>query len=613
MCGIAGVIGENVSNWQVALHETLLRLGHRGPDGTGIIQEINAIFGQTRLAIIDLEGGDQPMWDTTNSYCITYNGELYNFRELRERLEKSGYKFKTQSDTEVVLNAYAHWKEACLDHLRGMFAFGIWDKESSELFLARDPFGIKPLVYSSTKDNFFFSSEIQALKPFSQIDWSIDLESVDLFLHYQYIPAPKTIFNGVKKLPPAHFMKVDKFGKIKCIESYWDLQFEPDYSKSEDEWNEILSHTISESVKSHLVSDVPFGAFLSGGIDSSLVVAEMAKIMGRTVKTFSIGFEQEDYSELKYARQVAKKFGSDHFEEIVKPAALKILPELVRHYGEPFGDVSSIPTYYVSRLASREVKMVLSGDGGDELFAGYENYTNYWSRNFSPIPEHLPGYKKFAYKLFNQVIPQKYPLRTSTLNDYDRYISYFQDNERNSLWKKDLLPISDSNNRFNEEYWIQSTQFGHFQKAQYVDFKTYLPFAVLTKVDIASMIHSLEVRTPFLDKKVVEVASRIPENINISKVDGSWTGKRVLKSILSKEMGSSFANRKKMGFGVPLDHWFTQDSKAKSEINERLLTKGNHLDDYFEVSELEKLASEGRGSKKWLLIFLQEWLDQNKA
>lgn len=611
MCGIVGLIQPYQSDLSFIINEMLSKLQHRGPDGSGFFEYLGLVIGQSRLAVIDVEGGKQPMSDPNSIYWITYNGELYNYIELRAQLHRKGFSFETNSDTEVVLQAYACWGKDCVNHFRGMFAFCILDTIKRELFLARDQFGIKPLVYATGPDFFAFASEIQALRPVSRINWEINLSGIDQFLSYQYIPAPYSIFKGVKKLLPGHFMRVDFTGSIVEIKQYWDINFTSDYTKSETYWLESIEHAISESVQNHLVSDVPFGAFLSGGVDSSLVVSQMAKKMKSPLKTFCIGFEEKDFSEIEFARKVAAKFGTEHHEEIVKPRALEILPDLVKHYGEPFGDSSAIPTYYVSKMARKEVTVVLSGDGGDELFGGYENYINRWTRHFSPIPEHLPKYKKAAYLGLNMFFPQKYPLRTASLTDWQRYIEYFNQSEKNYLWKSNFRENFRNANNFLKDHWEKAECYSHFHKSQYADFKTYLPFAVLTKVDIASMMHSLEVRTPLLDVEVVKIASQIPEKFNTHKRRGVWIGKDILKKILSKEMGYSFAYREKMGFGVPLKHWFGDQKKAQREIHERILSSGNLLEDYFERSELEKIAFGSRTNQQWLLIFLQEWLAQN--
>lgn len=610
MCGISGIISNSSLNINEILAHIAKSMSHRGPDGEGIFVHNNVGIGHRRLSIIDIEGGKQPLFDETKKLWITYNGELYNYKELRKELIGEGFVFRTESDTEVILQSYSHWGISCLSRFRGMFAFGILDLNKEEFFLARDHFGIKPLVYATGSGVFAFASEIQALKPIQTIDWSININALDQYLAYQFIPAPNTIYNSVFKLPPAHFMRVNFNSQIIEFKKYWELSFLPDHSKDEKYWIEAIEGVINESINSHLVSDVPFGAFLSGGVDSSLVVGNMAKLMPRSVKTFSIGFEEHDYSELKYARQVASYWGTDHYEEIVRPDALAILPDLVSHFGEPFGDSSAIPTFYVSKLAKNQVKMVLSGDAGDELFAGYESYTNRWTRNLNPVPEHLSPLKKSLYSGLNNLFPKRYPLRTSGLSDWQKYILYNSKEDRMNIWKPEYFPNFRNTDLVHSDLWKNSSTLSHFNKVQNLDFNTYLPNDILSKVDIVSMMNGLEVRTPLLDVRVVELASKIPEKYNINKNFGTWEGKRLLKKIVSKDHGDEFGFRKKMGFSIPIHDWL---SKSKSEMEDRILSSGNGLDQFFNREALESVAKGRNAGKQWLLIFLQEWFSQNKV
>lgn len=612
MCGIVGLIHPNINNQSSIIEKMLSEIKHRGPDGSGVFEYSGVSIGQSRLAIIDLENGHQPMADESAKYWITYNGELYNYLELKEQLRGKGFNFSTDSDTEVVIQSYACWGKECVNHFRGMFAFCILDTNRKELFLARDHFGIKPLVYTSNHEVFAFASEINVLRAIPNLNFEINPLAIDQYLSYQFIPAPNTIYKEIKKLPPAHFLRVDFEGKILELTKYWELEFIPDYTKDESYWAEALQDVIYESVKSHLVADVPFGAFLSGGVDSSIVVGNMAKILNTKVKTFSIGFEEEGFSELEYARKVSQKWGTDHYEAIVKPDGLGILPKLIKHYGEPFGDSSAVPTYYVSELARTHVPMVLSGDAGDELFAGYESYSSRWTRHLTPIPEHLLGYKKAGYAIANKLFHKKYPLRTADYSDWKKYIQYFSQLERLKLWNSDFLQDFSKTDAFHSELWTKTNSLLHFQKAQFLDFNTYLPFDILTKVDIASMMHGLEVRIPLLDIQVVNLAARIPQEININKSSGEWVGKQLLKKILAKDMGDEFAFRKKMGFGVPISKWFEETAKSRNEVKERILSSGNGLDTFFEHSALEKIANGNNSGQQWLLVFLQEWLGQNK-
>ncbi|PWA04864.1 asparagine synthase (glutamine-hydrolyzing) [Flavobacterium psychrotolerans] len=611
MCGIAGLIRKSVAVEQTEIEKMTDALSHRGPDGSGFYVSGNMGIGHRRLSIIDLEGGKQPLCNEDQTIWITFNGEIYNYLELRAVLLQKGHRFKTHSDTEAIVHAYEEWGTDCVTKLRGMFAFAILDNNKKELFIARDHFGIKPLVYAVTSGIFCFASELQVLKKVKGIDWSTNLVALDQYLQFQYIPAPNTIYSQAHKLPPAHWMRVKNDGTILEIKRYWQLEFREGSVKTEAEWAEGLSEVLKESVKAHLVSDVPFGAFLSGGIDSSAVVGYMAQQMQQPVKTFSIGFKEEHYSELKYARMVAKHWKTDHHEEIVEPDALSILPQLAKHYGEPFGDSSAIPTWYVSRLARRHVTMVLTGDAADELFAGYQSYTTRWNKHLSPVPEHLPAHKKMMYPILNRLNSKKFAMRTASVNDWVRYAHYYDDASRNQLWNREISNSFSTNNRvFMEEIMEKSKAFGHFQKAQALDFNTYLPGAVLTKVDIASMMHSLETRTPFLDIKVAEYAATIPQSYNIKKINGNWEGKLLLKKDLESSFSKEFVYRPKMGFAVPITDWFGSLGSKNSEVKERLLDTQNGFSDYFNRDTLEKIANGNHAGQKWLLLFLQEWMQQ---
>jgi asparagine synthase (glutamine-hydrolysing) len=611
MCGIAGIIKSNsyVNPEEIVAMTNAIK--HRGPDGEGVFVHENFGIGHRRLAIIDLEGGKQPLFNNDHTLAITFNGEIYNFLDLKKELIPKGYTFKTNSDTEVILNAYQEWGVECVMKLRGMFAFGILDKVKNEIFLARDHFGIKPLVYAMDKGVFCFASELQALKINRDIEWSVSLTSLDQYLQFQYIPAPSTIYTNAFKLPPAHWMRINQKGEIIEKKRFWEFKFKNNSSLSADEWAIQLNHVIQESVNAHLVSDVPFGAFLSGGIDSTYIVSCMAAIMQQPVKTFSIGFKEESYNELKYARIVSDYWKTEHYEEIIEPDALTILPDLVKYYGEPFGDSSAIPTWYVSRLARQHVTMVLTGDAGDELFAGYQSYTNRWHRHIQPIPEHLSLVKKMLYPLMNRIQPKKYTYRTASDEDWMRYMHYYNDTSRKDLWKEDIQQSFKSNNReIITEYMEKGKSFTHFQKAQNIDFNTYLPYDILTKVDVASMMNSLETRTPLLDINVVEFASSIPEHLNIRKINNLWEGKLLMKKNLEKHFSKEFVYRSKMGFAIPVTDWFGFGGAKMDEVKDRLLSRQNGFSDLFKRNGLEKIANGNHSGKKWLLLFLQEWLSQ---
>lgn len=614
MCGISGIIrfSEQVDRCEIERMTSIQ--SHRGPDGYGIKLWNNVAIGHRRLSIIDLETGRQPMSNEDGTVWITYNGELYNFLTLREDLVRSGHTFRTHSDTEVIIHAYEEWGDACVERFRGMFAFGIVDHRRQRIFLARDHVGIKPLVYYLDAGSFAFASEIQAFHGISGASFDMDLQAIDQYLWLQYIPAPRSVFKQVKKLPPAHRMSITFNGKVSEPEEYWRMEFKPDHSRTENEWLEGLDKVLHDSIKAHLVADVPFGAFLSGGVDSSAVVAYMSQILDKPVKTFSIGFEEADFSELKYAEIVAKRWGTEHHVEIVKPDALSILPDLVRHYGEPFGDSSAIPTYYVCKMARKHVPMVLSGDGGDEIFAGYGSYIA-WLKYLAKTPPQRPLWKRALYPVAHTLFPQRYLSETprSRVENWLAFINYIPTLQRESLWRKEyhscIMPHLDV---FTKEF-AKTKSYSQVHKVQYMDLKTYLPFDILTKVDAASMMNSLEVRTPLIDKCVYEYALRIPDKYCIAQdSQGEFHGKLLLKQLMLKYYEPEFLHRKKMGFEVPVRKWFAKDGLLYKELCERLTGKESSIRDYFEVSSISHLIEKNKTGPLWLLFFLEEWIRSRK-
>jgi len=593
MCGIAGIIDKQKKAIDRAVIESMTRrLSHRGPDAEGIKLFYHIALGHRRLSIIDLQTGDQPMSNEDGQCWITFNGEIYNYKELRSQLETAGHVFRTRSDTEVVIHAYEEWGEKCVTRFRGMFAFGIVDLRSKHLFLARDHFGIKPLYYLENPQWFAFASEIQAFKSIPRIDFSIDLNALDYYLWLQYIPAPHSIYKQVKKLPPASYLFIPlehdaPYLSIPRPCSYWNPTFDPDYTKTEDQWVEEWEHVVKESVKAHLVSDVPFGAFLSGGIDSSAVVAYMSRVMDQPVKTFSIGFEEEAFNELPYARVVVNRWQTEHHEKIVKPDTLEILPLLVKHYGEPFGDSSAIPTYFVSQFAREYVPMVLSGDGGDEFFAGYESYRQ-WI--------HFAGTGS----------------RQITLGNWLSFIQYYDFISRKTLWKEPFKPLAFQSLPLFETLYGETPALSPVHKVQYMDIKTYLPFDILTKVDIAAMIHGLETRTPLVDIEVAQFALTMPENITITQDEtGSWSIKQIPKKVLGRYYSQDFIHRPKKGFAYPIRDWFNEEGKLSLFLHQRLLSPGTRLRDFFDPNEIKRTVESRAAGKIWLLLVLDEWLKQD--
>ncbi|MFC1667390.1 asparagine synthase (glutamine-hydrolyzing) [Candidatus Omnitrophota bacterium] len=618
MCGICG---------KVSLHndinEDLIRrmcnlLKHRGPDDEGIYVADGIGLGHRRLSIIDLSSaGHQPMSNEDGSIWIAMNGEIYNFPELRRNLEKKGHVFKSRTDTEVILHLYEDKGIDCVKDLRGMFAFSIWDRTKKRLILARDRLGQKPLFYSFKNGNLIFASELNAILQ-GEVSRDIDLASMDDFLNYGYIPAPFSIFKDIKKLPPAHFL-IFESGNI-AIQRYWSLDYSKKLELREEEYCERVLDLLKESTKDRLLSDVPLGAFLSGGIDSSVVVGMMAQLMDRPVKTFSIGFEDKSFNETSYARIVSERFGTEHKEFMVKPDALKILPDLVLHFGEPYGDSSSIPTYYLSKLTRQDVTVALNGDAGDESFGGYERYVA------NKIAERYRIQSVIFNKLFGRIIKNlpesthkkdninrlKRFLNSAGLGSghrYSRLMSIFNKEERAEAYSDHMKEEIKRNGRENiilREYKIANTG-DLVDSTLLVDLMTYMPGDLLPKVDITSMINSLEARSPFLDHRFIEFSARIPSK---HKIRGLTT-KYILRKAARKMLPDSIIKREKVGFGVPIGRWFRAELKdyAYDVLMSDVFVKRG----YFKKRCIKKILDEhtsgkvNNGNKIWCLLNLEIW------
>jgi asparagine synthase (glutamine-hydrolysing) len=616
MCGISGYIDKRLQPASKTVISSMnAALSHRGPDEEGGFYFMNIGLGHKRLSIIDLSSGQQPMKNDDGNLIISYNGELYNFIELRATLIKKGLKFHTNSDTEVILKSYEYYGNDCVNHFRGMFAFAIVNKVKNEVFIARDHLGIKPLVYYQDSQYFAFSSEINALVKLPNFNKEIDYYAIDQYLTYQYIPAPRTIFRKVIKLLPGHFMVVGFDGTVKSIKKYWDLEYNP-VSKRKKVWEELVAHHLKESVRLHTVSDVDFGAFLSGGIDSTLVVKYMTEILGKGIKTYSIGFKDSAVNELAWADQVAKKYDTQHTSLTLEGNALELLPKIVRQYGEPFGDFSSIPTYYVSQIASKDVKMVLSGDGADEAFAGYSHYP-LWLE-FTKQRKHYfnnPSTEKY-YPVLNRLFSGRYPKLSSPTDDINNFLRFrtrMPLNERENLWKPQYRFLLNLPNELEYNYDTVFQETVESSRSQYYDIKVFLPSDILTKVDIASMMNSLEVRTPITDVKIFEMAASIPPSLLYEKRGNSWTGKSILKKLLEPDFDQDFIYRKKQGFEIPLDKWLFEEDNYKY-IEERFNHPRSILNELFEKEALNRILNEKKSYDIWLLLVLDEWfLQLNKT
>jgi asparagine synthase (glutamine-hydrolysing) len=598
MCGIAGIVRwHGAPVVEAELHALTDALAHRGPDGCGHYVAGGVALGHTRLAIIDPDGGRQPMLSPDGRVAISYNGELYNFRELRADLECAGHRFVTRSDTEVVLHAWIEWQERCLQRFRGMFAFAIVDHDREKVFLARDHFGIKPLVYFADGERLCFASELQALRHAGGFPRALDLLALDRYLALSYVPAPLTAFEGAKKLPPAHYLVAHFDGRIEAPVRYWQLELSEDGApRAAGDWLEELEHVLRDSVRAHLVADVPFGAFLSGGVDSSLVVSLMAQQMEAPVETFSIGFDDAEHDERAYAVAVRDRWRTSHHERVVAADALELLPELVARYGEPFGDWSAVPLYRLAKLARERVPMVLSGDGGDEAFGGYSRY-------------HRPPVGPLAALLPPAVL--ELAGRRSTWH-WDAMI-VLRPAARRALWKRrHHARIDEHDGDPMADAWRRVRSLPRLRRAQLLDYATYLPGAILTKVDIAAMSHGLEVRTPFVDRRVVELAASIPAALLVSR-DGAAGGKHILKELLGRWFEPSFVARPKRGFAPPLGKWLAGSGDLASGVEQTLLDPNTHVAEYLEPDGIRALLSDTkrtgrRAEAVWLLLFLEQWL-----
>lgn len=624
MCGIVGIANSNSRRIDREVLEQMNgAITHRGPDEDGFFVKENIGLAMRRLSIIDLAGGQQPIFSQDKTKSIVFNGEIYNFKELRDDLEKSGDKFYTNSDTEVIVHLYEKYGVDCVQHLRGMFAFAIWDEVAKTLFIARDRVGKKPLLYSHQKNgDLIFGSEFQAVLKHPDISREVDFDAIDSYLTYLCVPAPKTAFKQIRKLEPGHWMRW-KNGEIET-KRYWLPDFSKKIKITQEEAEDETLRILREATKMRLISEVPLGAFLSGGVDSSAIVALMAQESEKPVKTFSIGFEEQDFSELKYARQVAEHVGAEYNEFIVKPNALEVLPILVKHYGEPYADSSAIPTYYVAKETRKFVTVALNGDGGDESFAGYERHA---AMRLAEQYNHVP---KFVRKLFIEPPINLFPtseLNKSRVRDvqrflkaaslpkterYFRWMSTFYRDAKESLYTKDFVETVSQNDPIEvlEKWFSKANGSGIVDTTLLTDQMTYLPNDLLVKVDIASMANSLEARSPFLDHKVIEFAASLPENIKMKRIET----KSLLKKVAAKLVPSEVIYRRKMGFGVPIGNWFR--SNMKNFVKDILLSEKSLKRGIAKPEIIEKYVREHTEAEKdhtfqiWTLLMLELWFQE---
>ncbi|MFN0120053.1 MAG: XrtA/PEP-CTERM system amidotransferase [Blastocatellia bacterium] len=575
MCGISGI-------WhygrQEPVDENILRrmtdvIAHRGPDDDGFHLDGTVGLGHRRLSIIDVSGGHQPIFNEDGTVAIVFNGEIYNYRELAALVEARGHQLKTRSDTETIVHLYEEFGAECVAMLHGMFAFAIWDKRQNQMLVARDRLGKKPLYYAAHDGRFVFGSELKSVAANPAIPREMDFQALADYFSYQYIPSPKTIYSHIRKLRPAHYLLVNSQGVSE--REYWDVDFSVTEQRSEEEWIERLIEALRGAVDSRLMSEVPLGAFLSGGVDSSAVVALMSRITGRPVVTASIGFTEEKYSEAADARQFAQSLEADHHERIIRADAAAIIDKLVWHYDEPFADSSAIPTYYVSQVAREFVTVALSGDGGDESFAGYRRY------KFDAAENRVRGMvpAMFRRPLFGAMaavypkadwLPQPLRAKTTLHNlSLDPAAAYYN-SVYGAMVRERRAVLSQETETQLRGYDPFSVFAGHYKRArtsdllsrvQYVDIKTYLTDDVLAKVDRASMAVSLEVRCPLLDHQLIELAARMPSSLKLQGQESKYIFKRAMRKILPAEV----LNRRKQGFVIPMAEWLRGDLRNIAE------------------------------------------------
>ena len=621
MCGICGISHSDARVPERSTLETMTKaILHRGPDSDGFHVEPGVGLAMRRLAIVDVAGGDQPIPNEDESLWIVFNGESHNYPELYADLVRRGHEFRTQSDTECILHLYEEYGDDCVHHLRGQAAIAIWDKKKKKLFLARDRMGKKPIYYTVQNGTLYFASELSALLTALPHKPSIDLEAVDLYLSLQYIPDPRTVYQGIHKLPPAHRLAWQN-GAVK-LEQYWDFSYQPKHTASEDELIEELRALLKEAVKMRLIAEVPLGAHLSGGIDSSIIVALMAELSDAPVKTFSVGFEEAQFSELAYARAVAQKYSTDHHEFILQygdiPATLETI---TRHFGEPFADSSAIPLYHISKMTREHVTVVLNGDGGDEDFAGYQRY---WldplANRYLKAPRFLtrgliPSIARMLPDASDRPVGQSLVnglKRLHQLPEIDarasilRWSSYFSPRQRTQLWKPSFQFNADNAQSLLAERF-DSAAGSYLDKTLYTDLHSYLPGDLLVKADRMAMAASIEARSPFLDHKVVEWSARVPDQF---KVKGR-SGKYLLKKAFADYLPENVRNHRKQGFGIPVGAWFR--GPLHGWAKELLLESESPLVEWFEKKTLSSLLEEHRagrndhGKRIYALAMLALW------
>lgn len=624
MCGICGIL----SHTPIQLEKEMIKkmcdkIYHRGPDSEGYFIGGNIALGMRRLKIIDLESGDQPIFNEDGSLCVVLNGEIYNYQALREELLERRHRFSTQSDTEVIVHLYEEFGDGCLEKLQGMFAFALWDNREKKLFIARDRLGIKPLYYSSFNDKLLFSSELKSILTVPNFKREIDFTSLSDYFSFLYVPAPRTIFKGIKKLLPGHYIVATSKGIN--VKKYWDLAFTELKLGDTEEYVDKFFDVFNEAVKLHLVSDVPLGAFLSGGIDSSLVVGTMTKFAQKPIETFSIGYEQKEvyFDERKYARIVANKFNTHHHEFLLKPNdVFGLIEKIVSHFDEPFADASALPNYLIAEKTRQFVTVSLTGLGGDELCAGYERYLGnsiaekyqrlpkiLTEKIISPLINNLPDSRKGKH--FNERL--KRFVHSASLPFPQRYfqiIAKYNDEDKEALFLPEVKSKVQRASKAVLFDYDNTNGLSDINRMSLIDLKTYLADDLLTLTDRMSMAHSLEARVPFIDHKVVEFFASVPVSLKMKGLTKKYLLKRAAERLLPKQI----IYRKKMGFSVPLVLWLRNEMQeyVHNFLSEQRLKKIGYFDAkvVFDIKKRHLRVKSNFDEKLWALLIFVKWYEQ---
>jgi asparagine synthase (glutamine-hydrolysing) len=620
MCGIAGIISNN-PNKSRFLKTALDLQRHRGPDGEGTYEGDNVGLAHSRLSILDLEGGRQPMESPRS--VVVFNGEIYNYKELKQQLESKGFTFQTHSDTEVVLHGFEAWGESLFPKLRGMFAIGIYEKGAATLTLARDPFGIKPLHYFQGGGAFAFSSEIKPLATAFAQNLSLNFDTLSAFLHLQYIPSPNSVYNEIKKVMAGTSLKVSPQGNIiKHAQFYSPQPLTLRQKRTDLSYEEVLKKTrevLLESVQAHLLADVEVGTFLSGGIDSTLVTMLAAELSPRKINTFSVGFEEAEFDESHYSTHAAKAIGTQHRQMSLKTISEDDVRQMVSAHGEPFGDSSGIPTYFVSKLAGSQVKVALTGDGADEMFFGYDRYAA-WISKTARFSEHS-AFKKAYVRFMRKFRPSRYgPMSGEPhFRSWSKSIETFPIQTLSEIFGQANLFNTNAILRESEAWFNEHTAFSVMDAARRAEIRYYMQEDILAKVDIASMRNSLETRPPFVDLRVWEWVRQIPEAYLFDHGHQKpFYGKRILKDLLKPTFDASFIDRPKMGFGIPLNSWINKGN-LRSAYEAAVFSSESKLKDILDQKKLQKWHREyiengpGALSSQWVLLVLNMWLEQRNT